>query len=275
VSKIEKALNRAREGHGSLQVVPLAGNASARGTAVLDRSAHPETIPRMAENEVRMLGSGDLFERRIIQPRQSDDPIVQVFRELRSKIVERSQGRNSVILVSSVTKGCGSTFVSQNLAAAFAFEASKTALLIDCNLRNPGAHELLVDAEAPGLADYLRDPDLDIKDIVHPVGIARYRVISAGKQREIVEEHLTSGKLKGLMDAARQRYPERFIIMDGPPMSNMADLQVLAGMADHILLVARYARCTNTQIASCVKAIGEKKLLGIVFNEEPRIPRIR
>jgi len=274
MSKIEKALSRAREGQGNLQMVPLTGAPSARGTAVLDLSAHPETIPRMAENEVRMLGSGDLVQRRIIQPAHSDDPVVQVFRELRTKIVDRSPGRNAVILVASVTKGCGSTFVSQNLAAAFAFDARKTALLIDCNLKNPGAHPL-VDADAPGLADYLRDPVLDIKDIVHPVGIARYRVISAGKQRDIVEEHLTSGKLKRLIDAARQRYPERFIIMDGPPMSNMADLQVLAGLADHILMVARYARCTNTQIANCVQAIGEKKLLGIVFNEEPRIPRIR
>jgi hypothetical protein len=39
--------------------------------------------------------------------------------------------------------------------------------------------------------------------------------------------------------------------------------------------VARYARSTNAQIAKCVDAIGEKKLLGIIFNEEPRFPRSR
>ncbi|MGC2518190.1 MAG: CpsD/CapB family tyrosine-protein kinase [Burkholderiales bacterium] len=278
MSKIEKALNRAREGRGSLQVVPLAdaGTGPATGTAVVaDRAAHPETIPRMAKNEVRMLGPDDLTQQGIIQPQHSEDPAVLVFRELRTKIIEQSQGRNAVILVASVTKGCGSSFVAKNLAAAFAFDMGKTALLIDCNLKSPSAHKLLGNSEAPGLADYFGNPDLDIKDIVHPVGIARYRVITAGKRREILEEHFTSGKMKRLMESARERYQERFIIMDGPPMSKIADIRILSELADYVLVVARYARSTNTRIASCLDTIDEKKLLGIVFNEEPRFPRIR
>jgi hypothetical protein len=58
-------------------------------------------------------------------------------------------------------------------------------------------------------------------------------------------------------------------------MSKLADIRILSELADYVLVVARYARSTNTQIANCVNAIGEKKLLGVVFNEEPRIPRIR
>jgi len=40
-----------------------------------------------------------------------------------------------------------------------------------------------------------------------------------------------------------------------------------------VLIVARYGRATNTQIENCINAISDKKLLGIVFNDEPRIPR--
>jgi Mrp family chromosome partitioning ATPase len=276
MSKIEKALNRAREGGGNLQVVPVVGVPPSSGTAVVrDSAAHPETIPRMAKNEMRILGAADLAQRGIIQPQHNEDSAVQVFRELRTKIVQQSQGQNAVILVTSVSKGSGGSFIAQNLGAAFAFDMGKTALLIDCNLKNPSVHKLLANASAPGLTDYFENPDLDIKQIIHPVGIARYRVITAGKRREILEEHFTSVKMKHLMDTVRRRYRERFVILDGPPMSHIADIRILSELADYVLVVARYARCTNTQIAKCLDAIGERKLLGIVFNDEPRIPRIR
>jgi len=229
----------------------------------------------MAKNEVRLLSATDLARRGIIQPQQSEDPAVQVFRDLRTKITQQSQGQNSVILVTSVSKGSGSSFIAQNLAAAFAFDMGKTALLIDCNLKNPSVHKLLANASAPGLTEYFENADLDIKQIIHPVGIARYRVITAGKRREILEEYFTSEKMKHLMNTLRRRYHERFIIMDGPPMSKIADIRILSDLADCVLVVARYARSTNTQIASCLDAISEKKRLGIVFNEEPRFPRIR
>jgi len=278
MSKIEKALSRAREAERDTQVVPVAGASVAPtpGTAmVANRVTSPETIPHMAENEVRLLGPSDLAQLGIIQPRHSEDPAVQVFRELRTKIIEQSQGRNAVILVTAVSTGCGASFVAQNLAAAFAFDVGKTALLIDCNLSNPSVHRLLAKAGAPGLTEYFEKPDLEIKEIIQPVGIARYRAITTGKRYEVPEEHFSSGKMRRLMETVRQRYSERFIIMDGPPMSKIADIRTLSEQADYVLVVAHYARSTNAQITKCLNAISDKKLLGIIFNEEPRIPRIR
>jgi len=229
----------------------------------------------MAQNEARLLGAGDLAQRGIIQLQQGEDPAVQVFRDLRTKIIQQSQGQNAVILVTSVSKGCGSSFIARNLGAAFAFDMGKTALLIDCNLKNPSVHNLLANASAPGLTEYFENSDLDVKEIIHPVGIARFRVITAGNRREILEEHFTSGKMKRLMEIVRRRYQERFIIMDGPPMSKIADIRILSELADYVLVVARYASSTNTQIARCLNAISEKKQLGIILNDEPRFPRIR
>ena len=275
MSKIEKALNKARE--GGLQVVPRTdtpGAATANTSVVAYRAAHPETIPRMALHEVRMLAPSDLEQRGIIRAQHGEDPAVQVFRELRTKITQQSQGQNAIILVSSLSRGCGGSFVSRNLAAAFAFDVGKTALLIDCNLANPSVHDLLRNPSVLGLADYLENPALDIDKIIHPLGIARYRLITAGKQHEAPEELFTSVKLKQLMDAVRRRYAERFVILDGPPMSKIADIRILSELSDYVLVVARYGHSTSSQLANCVGAIGDKKLLGIIFNEEPRIPRI-
>jgi len=73
----------------------------------------------------------------------------------------------------------------------------------------------------------------------------------------------------------RERYCDRFIILDSPPMSDIADARILSELSDYVLVVARHGCATNAQIETGLSAISNKKLLGIVFNDEPRIPWIR
>ncbi len=278
MSKIEKALKRARDERGNLQVVPAAaaGGRTVPWTALLGQQIElPETISRMGGNEGKLLSADALREQGIIHPQHTEEPVVQVFRELRTKIIQQSQGQNAVILVAAVSKGNGGSFIARNLGAAFAFDSAKTALLVDCNLRNPSVHQLLPNASLPGLADYFENPEIDVSKIIHPVGIARFRAISTGGLREIPAEYFVSMKMRRLMESLRERYSDRFIILDGPPMSDIADARILSELSDYVLVVARHGRTTNTKIESGLSAISHKKLLGIVFNDEPQIPWIR
>src|SRR6266699_3366751 len=164
MSKIEKALKRAGDERGDLQLVAAAaaGGRPASWTALLGQQIeNPETIPRMAENEGRLLSTEELWERGIIHPRHTEEPAVQVFRELRTKIIQQNHGQNAVILVVAVSKGNGASFIARNLGAAFAFDSAKTALLVDCNLINPSVHRLLPSPSLPGLADYYENPTPD------------------------------------------------------------------------------------------------------------------
>ena len=277
MSKIEKALNRARTETRNFPV-PLSGTGKAGGSAVTALvTDHPvssvETIAKMATKESRLYTPGDLSQRGIIHPERVEDPAVQVFRELRTKIVQQSHGQNGVLLVTAVRKGSGSSFVAQNLGAAFAFDAGRTALVVDCNFKNPSLHRLIGNAPVPGLMDFLENPDVDVAKIIKPVGIARYRVITAGKPRDGFAEYFTSLKMKRLIDTLKRRYQERFIILDGPPMSDIADIRILSELCDQVIVVARYGSVTRAQMDNCLSVIGEKKLLSVVFNDEPRIPR--
>jgi capsular exopolysaccharide synthesis family protein len=228
----------------------------------------------MDQNDLPPLAAEDFARHGIIHPQLVEDPAVQAFRDLRTKIILQGQGDNGVILVSAMSKGSGSSFVAQNLAAAFAFDAGNTALLVDCNLRNPSLHRLIDDPSAPGLTDYLENPDLDLSTIIRPVGISRFRVITAGKKHDIPAEYFSSSKMRRLIELVRRRYHERFIVLDGPSMSDIADIRVLSELCDYVLLVGRYGRVTSGQVEKCVTEIGGKKLLGVVFNDEPSIPRI-
>jgi len=131
---------------------------------------------------------------------------------------------------------------------------------------------MIADTAALGLTDYLEDPDLDVDKIIQSVGIARLRVIGAGNRCEIGAEYFTSLKMKRLIDSLRARYSERYILLDGPPMLDIANIRILSELCDHVLVVARYGSATIAQIENSLNVVGDKKLVGVVFNDEPRIP---
>ena len=286
MSKIEKALGRAR-GSGQLQVVP-GGKRTAPAAAgreqlpVLHRTAvrsprdmehralSAQAIARMREPSLR--SKQDLAQNHVIFPELAENDTVKAMREIRTKVVQRTQGRNCVLMISSVASGGGGSFVAFNLGVAFAFDAGQTALLVDCNLRNPSLPRLFSDLPQLGLTDYLEDPSLEVSDIIHPIGIERLRVVPAGGRRETPAEYFTSIRMQQMLEGVLNRYPERYVILDAPPMTEAADAGTLAELSDYVLLIVPYGRVSAAQVAEVVKGIPAEKLLGLVFNNEPGLP---
>jgi capsular exopolysaccharide synthesis family protein len=282
MSKIEKALGRARR-ENSLALVPAGKKRSELAddshdlvkaadvpAAASSRVPTSETIALMHEPEIH--GRGDLAQRHIITPGTTENATVQAFREIRTRILQRTKGQNGIILVTSVDGNSGNSFVALNLGVAFAFDASRTALLLDCNLKKSSLQRLFQEENPAGITDYLEHPEMDVASIIHPIGIERLRVIPAGSRRDIPTEYFTTQKVHQLLDGIRQRYAERFVIIDAPPMTESADTQILAELADYVLLVVPYGRATGTQIDSCIKSIDSRKFLGVVFNDDPLLP---
>jgi protein-tyrosine kinase len=75
--------------------------------------------------------------------------------------------------------------------------------------------------------------------------------------------------MRDLMENLRDRYDDRYIIVDTPSITQSADAEILSSLCDYVLLVVPYGKATESQILSATKAIDEGKLLGVVFNNEP------
>src|SRR5262245_47904833 len=91
-------------------------------------------------SEPQPLSTAKLEERRIIHRNESVRTQANAFRELRTCLLALGGAKNFVTLVVPVSDGCGGSFVARNLAAAFAFDDTKSALLIDCDVRQPSQH---------------------------------------------------------------------------------------------------------------------------------------
>lgn len=287
MSKIEEALRRARserqEAAGAEGAAPLAQPQPMLNRSLDARSAvsssrrelvgvtAAEEIARMQEDWTR--DPADLAAKRIISKDMEDVRVRDAFRHLRTQLLQKSAGKNAIVMVTSVARGGGSSFVSLNLGAAIAFDEGKTATVLNCNLHNSALDSLVKNpAEASGLTDYLAGREQNVENIIHPIGIPRLRLVPVGQQGRSTMEYFTAPALTQLLHSLRQRYRERFIIIDAPPIAEAADARILAELCDYTLLVVPYGRVTKGQVAAAASGVPKDKLLGCVLNDETRVP---
>ncbi len=234
------------------------------GPGAVDKYVISKQIVRM--QEPRTLTSDDLDERRIIYPDSPNRDLVNRFRSLRTKLLEKSGGNNFTMVVSGASESAGASFIALNLAAAFAFDESKTALIIDCNLRDPALHSTLDIVPESGLTDFLEDPDYDIARILYPTGIPRLRLIPAGSRRETPSEFFTSFRMKQFIQAIRRRYPDRFIVLDTAPISDSPDARILTELCDYTLLVVPHGKITPNRVEELAMSFNQEKFAGTIIN---------
>jgi protein-tyrosine kinase len=226
------------------------------------------SITRMTDCEP--LTPAALDHRRLIHP-EMDDPVpADIFRELRLGLRFRSDRDNPVILVTGIAPGCGTTFVAKNLASAIAFEETRTALLIDCNLRRPALQrDFSIDAQGGGLIEFLRKPAIGLPNIIYPTGVPRLRLIPAGHAPRAGGEFFASYRMRALVDVLRNRYPDRSLVLDAPPAVGSPDARLLAELSDIVLLVAGDGMHRAEAITDAARAFPPAKFGGIVFNQRP------
>lgn len=209
----------------------------------------------------------ELQERATIQRTDDIRPEVDAFRELRTQLLSVARG-NFVTLVAPVSAGSGGSFVARNLAAAFAFDASKSALLVDCDLRHPSQHRTMrIQTLNGGLIDYLEDDSTDVSEVIYPTGVTRLSLLPTGDSRETGAEYFSSPRMRLLLDSLRSSHPSCYMVLDAPPVRGTPDARILANLADLVVLVAGYACDTPAAIAQAAAGFDPTKFAGVVFNE--------
>ena len=215
----------------------------------------------------RALTPAQLRDRSIIYRTDMARPEVDAFRDLRTKLLAAAEG-NFITLVAPVSRGCGGSFVARNLAAAMAFDDTRTSLLVDCDLRHPSQDATMrIEASSGGLTDYLENPEQDLATVLYDTGVPRVRLLPAGRQREIGTEYFSTFRMRLMLDSLRSRYADRYLFLDSPPVIGSPDARILADLADVVVLVAGYGRDTPSTIAQAAANFDPAKFAGVIFNE--------
>jgi protein-tyrosine kinase len=168
-------------------------------------------------------------------------------------------------MVTSALPGEGKTLTAINLALTFARDFSRTALLVDCDLRKPSVYRYLGLSGEKGIIDSLLDGRPVNELIVWP-GIEKFTVISGGRPVNESAELLGSPRMKEILVEMKERYPDRYVILDVSPILVGADALVLAPLVDAIVVVVQSGRTPAEGLKKALQQMPQEKLMGLVLN---------
>lgn len=192
--------------------------------------------------------------------------IIEALRTLRTNLSflnEKEVGRK--ILFTSVTPNEGKSFLSSNYAASIA-STGKKALLIDCDIRRPRAHESFGVKFENGLESVLLGKasveDIILKDVIPNLDILPSKHIEEG-----VTELFLSDKTDKILESLSPYY--NTIILDNPPIAVASDSVLLSKFVDGIVVVVAYDQVAKKELESAKEMLdnAHANVYGFVVNK--------
>ena len=228
-------------------------------------SSHAETLN---------LDKESLEERGYLIDNGTRKSIKDEFRQIKRKLLNNAFGaasktldNSNLVMVSSSKPNEGKTFVSINLALSIALEQDKTVLLIDADVLRPSIYRELGLGNVPGLIEYLLGQKETIGDIIYNTNIDKLKIIPAGEPHHLSNELLASDKMESLAKELAERYPDRIVIFDCPPLIGVTETLVLANLMGQAIVVVEESKTQLSDIQKATENLSDDLALGIVLNK--------
>ena len=173
------------------------------------------------------------------------------------------------ILMTSSMSGEGKSFVSANLAVAFAQTGVKV-LNVDCDLRRGRQHKIFNIDNEQGLSNLLLDDvDKNYKKYIKKTRYENIYVLPMGIMPPNPSELLASAKNKQLAKILKQKFD--LVIYDGVPVGGLTDSVIMADLVDKIVIVSAYKVTPVEFLANTNKALEKfkDKIAGVILNKFP------
>jgi capsular exopolysaccharide synthesis family protein len=194
------------------------------------------------------------------------------YRSIRTSILARHDNeRHLVHTITSATPQEGKTITCVNLGLAFAELRNRKTIIIECDLRLPTFGKLLnCDANRVGLIDYLRG-DAKVADIIQQVEGSSLHIITAGgRVSDEAVQLLSSQRMSNLIQGLRAKYDH--VIIDTPPVLQLADAGILGSQSEEVLVVARMRRTPRPLVEQAINTLTSynAQVNGIIATDNPR-----
>jgi Mrp family chromosome partitioning ATPase len=174
----------------------------------------------------------------------------------------------SCLLVTSPTKKAGRTTIAANLAASFAAEGMRVAL-VSADSRGHSVDQLLGLRPEPGLMEVL-DGSSSLDAALRPTDVARLRVLPAGTPTSHGMVGYNLDDLAMLLDRVTKSVD--LVVLEAPPVLGGIETVLLAQEVDLVLLTVDIRRGRSADASLAVSYLGhvEDRLVGCVANDPGR-----
>jgi Mrp family chromosome partitioning ATPase len=259
MEKIKQAIEKARQQGGEKAELQRPAAVSPAPTFEISEISYSQT-------RIVKLNPRHLEKHRIVALNKSDLSSVS-FDLLRTQVLQKMEehGWRTLAIVSPVPE-CGKTVVAINLAISIAHHTNKTAMLVDFDLRKPKVSEYLGLPDGPSLNEVLEGEADASEAFVNP-GMPKLVVMPVARPIQKSAEMLASTKVKNLIQDLRDRYKERIVIFDLPPLLNVDDAIAVLPQIDCVLMIVGNGMVTKHDMDESLRHLHTTHLLGVVLNK--------
>lgn len=186
---------------------------------------------------------------------------------LRTQILRKmdENGWRTLAIVSP-TPECGKTVVAINLAMSIAHHTHKTAMLVDFDLRRPRVASYLGIESEVSLNEVLAG-DADLAEAMVNPGLPKLVLLPTTRPVSKSSELLSSKKVAALIKELRERYPDRIVIFDLPPILRTDDAISLLPKIDCTLMVIGNGMVSESELEEAMRHLQASNCLGTVLNK--------
>jgi len=209
----------------------------------------------------------EVFRRNRVISAVPQHDLKDAYRMLRTRVLQgmRSNNWNS-LAITGPASSCGKTLTAINLAVSLAMEVTSTVLLVDLDLRKPSIHKFFEYEPEFGINNYIFD-DVPIEDILFSPSIERLVVLPGRESINNSSEMLRSPKMLDLVNELKNRYPDRYIIVDLPPILAADDALAFSPYIDAILMVAEDGETRIEHLEKSLEVLKGAPIIGTVLNK--------
>lgn len=208
-----------------------------------------------------------LLEQNRIVGSNGHDAVADAYKILCIQVMQRLREREgNALAIVSAGQSEGKSLTAINLALSLAREVDQTVLLVDADLRKPSIHRFFGFQPDAGLSDHLIS-GLPLERILVNPGFDRFVILPGGRPLANSAEMLGSIKMQKLVGELKQRYPERIVIFDLPPVLSVADSLAFAPYVDAALLVVQENRTRREDINRVLEMLTSVEVIGTVLNQ--------
>ena len=196
--------------------------------------------------------------------------MAESFRTTLASLVREANGSRKVIMITSPEPGDGKTTIASNLAIALA-ESGKSVVIVDADFRRPKLREVFTLLEDVDISQVL-ESDLDLAECPLPLlaGVTpmpRLFVSPNRRQNHNVSDLIYSPRVGTLIQRLRSEFD--FVLVDVPPILQLADARVIARYVDGAALVIRAGHTDRRSAAAACQCLIDDRVpvFGTILNQ--------
>ena len=273
MERIKQALEKARQQSAGAAPHPAhppapapAPTAPAAAAQQADALASGAIEVNYTQTEIVRLDRATLERNRIVAFEKTN-PDNWVYDVLRTQVLQKMDEKGwRTLAITSPTVGSGKTVTAINLAISIAHHTQRTAMLVDFDLRRPRVGTYLGVRKTPSLSEVLTGKAQLADAMVNP-DLPRLVVLPTSRPVPHAAEVLSSVVVRSMVADLRERYADRIVIFDLPPVMAGDDVMALLPSVDAVLLVVGNGDSTRKEIEESMRHLPPEQLLGVVLNK--------